>query len=436
RKAKREAKAAEPLKQLSAKRPFADVDSSGSDDEVPPIKLLKDVRRRGCLKAKLDYKDDAIQKAEAYLSDFSGRSVDFDRYSAYLQARSEKWDLLFGFYSDTETTHATSKHQIHELYQAPDSSWSKTKARKMRQFSERRNPVYYRDPEPKRRGRPPGSKNKPKVIDDAAQQKPGEPPPPPLAVGVAEPEQLPKPTAKRAKRKKREKVPTVRRNKLDLTGRTARNFPLHRKLRLNAFINAKRADARLACTLRKKFGSDAVLIIGNWSAPRSRFHEPIRGVGMRRMLRQQGFEVYLLDQYLTLKTCPKCSQKSLENFRYARNPRPRKRSKYPTVRVHGLLRCASEACTKVFIRDGEQTKWHRMWNRDLAAMLNFKTILEGLYKNRKVPDQFQRPGRPIAAAAAPQARVRNPAVVASSHQQPVAKRQPVVIATLKRQEDR
>ncbi|KAJ2701830.1 hypothetical protein FB645_004503, partial [Coemansia sp. IMI 203386] len=47
RKAKREAKAVAPPKQLSAKSPFADVDSSGSDDEVPPIKLLKDVRRRG-----------------------------------------------------------------------------------------------------------------------------------------------------------------------------------------------------------------------------------------------------------------------------------------------------------------------------------------------------------------------------------------------------
>ncbi|KAJ2593213.1 hypothetical protein H4R99_006163, partial [Coemansia sp. RSA 1722] len=195
REAKREANAAALPKQLSAKRLFADVDSSGSDDEVPK------------LKAKCDYKDDAIQKAEAYLSDFSGRSVDFDRYSAYLRARGEKWDL-------------------------------------------------------------------------------------------------------------------------------------------------------------------------------PRFHEPIRGVGMRRMLWQQGFEVYLLDEYLTSKTCPKCNQKSLENFRYARNPRPRKRSKYPTVRVHGLLRCTSEACTKVVIRDSEQTKWHRMWNRDLAAVLNFKTILEGpLYKN-------------------------------------------------------
>ncbi|KAJ1850005.1 hypothetical protein LPJ57_008274 [Coemansia sp. RSA 486] len=46
REAKREAKAAAPPKQLSDKRPFADVDS-GSVDKVPPVKLLKDVSHRG-----------------------------------------------------------------------------------------------------------------------------------------------------------------------------------------------------------------------------------------------------------------------------------------------------------------------------------------------------------------------------------------------------
>ncbi|KAJ2601223.1 hypothetical protein GGF39_001352 [Coemansia sp. RSA 1721] len=58
RKAKREAKAAALPKQLSAKRPFADMDSSGSDDEVSLIKLLKDVRRRAQLQAKRALKRD------------------------------------------------------------------------------------------------------------------------------------------------------------------------------------------------------------------------------------------------------------------------------------------------------------------------------------------------------------------------------------------
>ncbi|KAJ2537582.1 hypothetical protein EV175_006679, partial [Coemansia sp. RSA 1933] len=74
-----------------------------------------------------------------------------------------------------------------------------------------------------------------------------------------------------------------------------RSHPLHRKLRLSAYINQKQADARLVHNLRGKFGKDAVLVMGNWSVPMARFHEPIRGKGMRKMLRQHGFQVYLLD---------------------------------------------------------------------------------------------------------------------------------------------
>ncbi|KAJ1859498.1 hypothetical protein GGH12_000453 [Coemansia sp. RSA 1822] len=45
--------------------------------------------------------------------------------------------------------------------------------------------------------------------------------------------------------------------------------------------------------------------MGNWSAPMTRFHEPIRGKGWRT-LKRGGFDVYLIDEYLTSKTCPNC----------------------------------------------------------------------------------------------------------------------------------
>ncbi|KAJ2530506.1 hypothetical protein EV175_007293, partial [Coemansia sp. RSA 1933] len=73
------------------------------------------------------------------------------------------------------------------------------------------------------------------------------------------------------------------------------SHPLHRKLCLSAYINQKQADARLVRNLCGKFGKGAVLIMGNWSVPIGQFHEPIRGKGMRKMLRQHGFQVYLLD---------------------------------------------------------------------------------------------------------------------------------------------
>ncbi|KAI7868930.1 hypothetical protein BDF14DRAFT_1789419 [Spinellus fusiger] len=35
--------------------------------------------------------------------------------------------------------------------------------------------------------------------------------------------------------------------------------------------------------LRRKFDNDAVMVIGNWSAGNAKFHESVRGVGIRRI---------------------------------------------------------------------------------------------------------------------------------------------------------
>ncbi|PHZ07175.1 uncharacterized protein RHIMIDRAFT_307163 [Rhizopus microsporus ATCC 52813] len=86
-----------------------------------------------------------------------------------------------------------------------------------------------------------------------------------------------------------------------------------RKMKLSSFINGQQADKRLARNLITKFGDDATLIIGNWSAGNVKFHEPIRDVGMRRMLAKQGFKIYLLDECKTSSLCPTCLSGELES---------------------------------------------------------------------------------------------------------------------------
>ncbi|KAJ2131153.1 hypothetical protein IW136_005375, partial [Coemansia sp. RSA 678] len=106
------------------------------------------------------------------------------------------------------------------------------------------------------------------------------------------------------------------------------SFPLHRKLRLSAYVNQKQADQRLINKLQAKFKPNAVIVIGDWSAPMNRFHEPIRGKGWRTLLKRGGFEVYLIKEYLTSKTCPNCNGR-LSNTRYVPNPRPFRHTKRP-----------------------------------------------------------------------------------------------------------
>ncbi|KAJ2131428.1 hypothetical protein IW136_005303, partial [Coemansia sp. RSA 678] len=177
-----------------------------------------------------------------------------------------------------------------------------------------------------------------------------------------------------------------------------RAYPLHRKLRLSAYVNQKQADQRLIKKLRKEFGPNAVIVIGDWSAPMNRFHEPIRGKGWRTLLKHAGFEVYLIKEYLTSKTCPNCNGE-LSNTHYVQNPRPFQCTKRPMVKCHGLLSCQSEECLesidksegeKECEKEGEKDKVKRWWNRDLAAVLNFRHILFSLRETGIAPARFQR----------------------------------------------
>ncbi|CEG63188.1 hypothetical protein RMATCC62417_00375 [Rhizopus microsporus] len=77
---------------------------------------------------------------------------------------------------------------------------------------------------------------------------------------------------------------------------------------------------------------------------------------------------------ITPSFCPLCEGK-LESFKTERNPRPYKRKTRPTVFRHRLqrywaIRYTNSGCL-------EQLK-PRLWNRDLAAVLNFKKILTSL----------------------------------------------------------
>ncbi|KAI8075447.1 uncharacterized protein B0P05DRAFT_617285 [Gilbertella persicaria] len=131
---------------------------------------------------------------------------------------------------------------------------------------------------------------------------------------------------------------------LPLEERNTNMLPF-RKLKLSSYINRQQSDKRLCKNIRKHFGNDTVIVIGNWSAGNVKFHEPIRGVGMRRMLQIEGFLVHLIDKFKTSSICPVCKD-DVETFKELVNPRPFRREKYPTAKRHGLLRCKNEQCLK------------------------------------------------------------------------------------------
>lgn len=94
-----------------------------------------------------------------------------------------------------------------------------------------------------------------------------------------------------------------------------------RKIKLSSYVNQVQTNKRLSKNLRKKSGNDCVLVLGDWSTSRAKFYEPISGQGMRKTLKKEGFELYLINEYKTSSICPDCGSE-LENFKEFINPRP------------------------------------------------------------------------------------------------------------------
>ncbi|KAJ2566465.1 hypothetical protein IW140_004934 [Coemansia sp. RSA 1813] len=161
-----------------------------------------------------------------------------------------------------------------------------------------------------------------------------------------------------------------------------RNNPqliIHRKLRQSAHIKQQQADEQLAKSIRATCDDEnPTVILGNWSAPMARYHEPIRG---------------------TSKACPNCLTGTLKTFLKVPNPRPYQRKKMEEVLCHGLLKCTNELCMGPVEVDGVLTPRSRMYNRDLAAVLNFRHIFHDLRDHSETPERFCR-SQPAAVATA------------------------------------
>ncbi|KAG1148851.1 hypothetical protein G6F37_008979 [Rhizopus arrhizus] len=108
-----------------------------------------------------------------------------------------------------------------------------------------------------------------------------------------------------------------------------------------------------------------------------KFSKPTRNKGLIRMLKKNGFVVYLINEDKTSSHCPTC-ENELEKFKTVPNPRPYQRKKKPDMPCNGLLRCKSLSCLK------QQATGIKV------AVLNFLKILNSLRKTGKRPSPFTR----------------------------------------------
>ncbi|KAJ2259546.1 hypothetical protein GGI01_003572 [Coemansia sp. RSA 376] len=130
-------------------------------------------------------------------------------------------------------------------------------------------------------------------------------------------------------------------------------------------------------------------------------HAPIRDRSWRTKFKKFGFPTYLFDEYRTSKICPKCDGE-LEKFKWIRNPRPYQRQRNPRVLCHGLLQCEISRYERTN-GDNETISEPCVFNRDMAAVLNFRRIIKYYIEHGDAPEVFWRNERRRAAAAAVEA---------------------------------
>ena len=155
--------------------------------------------------------------------------------------------------------------------------------------------------------------------------------------------------------------------------------PIYRKFRLNTYSNTQRSESNFMNRFRETFGhhDNVVVGFGDWSEHGHRKgHEPLKGVGFHKMIRNAGYEVFLVNEHRTSKTCSNCKDGSCE-CEYARkcnNPRPWKREE--VIDRHGLIIC--QRCKT-------------LWNRDVNASLNIHDIMKETIAGRGRPSYFLKP---------------------------------------------
>jgi hypothetical protein len=76
------------------------------------------------------------------------------------------------------------------------------------------------------------------------------------------------------------------------------NDEFYRKLKWYNYLNTKRSEDMLLNRLEKKYGKDAIFVMGDWGDTGRLHYMSTPGIGMRRKIATK-FKVYLLDEYRT-----------------------------------------------------------------------------------------------------------------------------------------
>lgn len=119
---------------------------------------------------------------------------------------------------------------------------------------------------------------------------------------------------------------------------------LFRKFKLNSFTNTQKSESKMLNNFKKKFGDskNTIFVIGDSDKGSNQMHgvEPTILKRIRRLFKNAGYPVYLINEFCTSKICNYCNGE-LEKFLTRMSKKPKDIIQKKQITVHGLLRCTN-----------------------------------------------------------------------------------------------
>lgn len=153
---------------------------------------------------------------------------------------------------------------------------------------------------------------------------------------------------------------------------------IFRKLKLNIYINTQKSESKMINNFKEKFGKpeNTIVVIGDYDKGNNNMKgkEPIINRKIRKLFRNNKFEVYKINEFRTSKLCNECCEEC-ETFLERKSHKPHNQGE--KCICWGLVHCKNGNCNLIH-------------NRDKNAVLNMYKIVQSIFGGNGRPKKFCR----------------------------------------------
>lgn len=157
-----------------------------------------------------------------------------------------------------------------------------------------------------------------------------------------------------------------------------------RKLKFNRYTNTQKSESKMIKNFSNKFGKsdDCIVVLGDYDKGEHNMKgkEPIINRRIRKIFRNNGYKVYLINEFRTSKLCNVCEcccSPFLKRESHKPKDIDKKTKKGKLIEVWGLTLCENKNCSLIH-------------NRDKNSALNMYKITQSILDGKKRPQKYCR----------------------------------------------